>query len=91
MSLVKTAIPSGMYEIYTLNRWIIARHPKWKKNSAIVMHKCRIWSLRYEIVLNEFIPNQGGTCLRCKKRAPEGILTVNILYNDVNYIPDKLC
>ncbi len=83
-----TAMPEGMYKMYTLKRWIIARHPNWKKNSAIVMHKCRIWSRRYEVVLSVFVPYRGGTCLGCNKKAPKDILTLDILYNDINYIPD---
>ena len=84
MSLVNTALPGSMYETYKSKRWILGTHDEWDKPAYIIMHKCHFWSRWYSVVLNPYSTmsdRQGGTCLVCKKKAPDEIITVAVLYN----------
>lgn len=83
--LIKTIMPEDMYKLYTYKRWIISRHPRWADGISVVMHKCKAWSLRYEVVLRADL---GGTCLNCKKKAPEKLLTLDVLFNFDSYSRD---
>ena len=88
MSLINTSMPEGMYKMYQSKRWIIGSHPKWAQHNAIILHKCHIWSLWYEVVLNPYLPDKHGrkgTCLGCGKKAPDSVLTVAVLYNWEEY------
>ena len=82
MSLVNTALPDGMHETYNCKRWILGTNDNWDNGVHIILHKCNVLSRSYNVVLNPYLPNgKGGTCLGCKKKAPDEIITVAVLYN----------